>query len=169
MARNLFTPKVAYPEKLSEAIYMAIRDLHLVEQDISNYRVSMSDWHSYWGAENNMTEKCNVCFAGSVMAKTCETDRTTWTSPDDFPYRWRITFEALNQVRTGNIAEALVTFYDEQPYIFEAYGDSYELDEDYDEGSPSLDFPPPAKYEDNKKLFKEQMLDIAAMLEVDGY
>lgn len=52
------------PDKKSELIRLAIADLEKCEQD-PNYTIDMTRWH-----EPRYDGVCQVCLAGSVMAKT---------------------------------------------------------------------------------------------------
>ena len=137
------------PKKLSQAIMLALNDLALVEQD-SRYKVKMDEWH----IKNN--NKCEVCFAGSVMAKTCEVPLNELTCPSDFSADWNIVFRALNYVRLGEIHRAL-----NMMYLDGSFGNYYELSVDF--------FANNLSYENDTEEFKNAMLDVAMMLKVNGY
>lgn len=55
------------PDKPSKLIRVALSDLIAVEKMKKTYRIDMGDWHA--GAFED-GDKCSVCFAGSVMART---------------------------------------------------------------------------------------------------
>lgn len=55
------------PDKPSELIRLALKDLELVEKD-DHYVVDMDTWHEYI----RFKSKCSVCLAGSVMAKSLD-------------------------------------------------------------------------------------------------
>lgn len=76
------------PNKLSELIRLAMKDLELVEND-EKYKVDMDmgSWHFPWFSEeaehfdvDDEVEVCNVCLAGAVMAKTL--DYALWSEGD---------------------------------------------------------------------------------------
>ena len=57
------------PDKPSELIRLAIRDMQLCERD-PRYNLNMNQWHS--GGSSDGERVCQVCMAGSVMAKTLQ-------------------------------------------------------------------------------------------------
>lgn len=88
------------PDKLSDLIDVALRDLELCEAD-PRYRIFMGDWHQPFSET-----VCNVCLAGAVMAKTRNFPRSADIDnidyvPDANKYR------ALDAVRVGDVDEAL--------------------------------------------------------------
>ena len=113
--------KVTAPRTLGKAIQIALNDLALVERD-KNFSVDMEtcwlesrkryDWET--------TQTCEVCFAGTVMAKTHAYQERALKrdgfsiSPNDFPTAWRKVFNAIDSIRKYNIVEALYDFYDEE-------------------------------------------------------
>lgn len=88
------------PDKLSELIDVALADLEKVEAD-PLYEVDMGEWHQPRGP------KCSVCFAGSVMAKTCDVDPMENQDPYGFSPRNIVKFLALNEARSGYVRTAL--------------------------------------------------------------
>jgi hypothetical protein len=56
--------KVELPDKLSELIRVAVKDLEACRADPA-YVIDMFDWHLPRGGV------CHVCLAGAVFAKTC--------------------------------------------------------------------------------------------------
>lgn len=160
------------PEKLSQAIFMALNDLALVEND-KRYFVNMSFWHTPAGGDMEIVadDVCAVCLAGAVLAKTCKVSSAAYISPYDLSSEWRRSLLAVDRVRIGNVAAALQTFmgnvdiYDCNE-ICDPYGDSFIGG---DLSYPDSRFPAPVDYKKDPQLFKEQMLEIACMLEVGGY
>jgi len=53
------------PDKYSDLIELAIKDIQLCKKD-KRYKIDMSLWHFY----NPAQRVCFVCLAGSIMAKT---------------------------------------------------------------------------------------------------
>lgn len=141
--------KVKPPKKLSKAILMALNDLALVEQD-PRYKVDMSWWHF----EDREIAKCHVCFAGSVMAKTCDTPINKEIGPSEFDREWMNTFRALNAIRSGYVEDAILSFYG---FLDDSYYGFYESFADNQ-----------LKYSQNPTEFKNAMCDVAMMLESHG-
>jgi hypothetical protein len=119
----------ALPDKLSDLIELALKDLELVEKD-PRYRVDMSQWH--YGAE----KVCVVCLAGAVIAKTLGAPRNKTYTPGKCSSDNRVKLRALDMVRCGYLNDAVryvhggvpqasriphfvhVTGYDEDPTRF---------------------------------------------------
>jgi hypothetical protein len=78
------------PDKPSDLLQLALDDLELCEKD-RNYTIDMSEWHT---PSQDESEKCAVCIAGAVIAKTGQR-----------PVPWGNTFpEALEAgMRTGRL------------------------------------------------------------------
>lgn len=89
------------PQRMSEAILMALEDLEAVEQD-PRYKVYMDSWHSPDPGWN----KCMVCLAGSVMAKTLKASHHHYEVPLHFGNPWDKILCALDQIRLGDIIGA---------------------------------------------------------------
>lgn len=95
------------PNKLSKLLTVAMIDLELVEQD-SRYKIDMGEWHTPSGS------KCEVCFAGSVMAQTLKIPEWVYVdSPDELPARsdtnnvsLKLKLEAINSLRSGDLIAA---------------------------------------------------------------
>ncbi len=65
MKKKTKIKKVSLPYKLSGLIKLAIKDLKLVMKD-KRYELALaSDWHY------PLNDKCHVCLAGAVLAKSC--------------------------------------------------------------------------------------------------
>ena len=69
------------PEKLSDCIDVALKDLELVVGD-PRYIVDFEKWHVPDSTQFNT--QCTVCFAGSVMAKSLGIDPAKDMVPSDF-------------------------------------------------------------------------------------
>lgn len=125
------------PDKLSDLIEVALRDLELVEND-KRYTVNMDWWH-------RSGDTCLVCLAGSVMAKSLDVspDRTRY--PNDFDDKTEAKLGALNWARVGDVDYAL-----------------HHLDVPSSEHT-SFDRPV-ADYEGDPEQFKADMREIAAVL-----
>jgi len=108
--------KAAAPKTLGKAIEIALNDLNLVEKD-KKFEVAMDN---AWLENYDTSRECTVCFAGSVMAKTCNLEEKAFgknaisLSPDNFTKEWKNTFNALDSIRRYNIIEALCEFYGER-------------------------------------------------------
>lgn len=90
------------PKKLSMLMKLALSDLAKVEKS-DKYVVNMGSWHRASVQDN----RCSVCFAGSIMAKSLKADPSISMYHDDFGKEWSLAFLALNEVRIGGIARAL--------------------------------------------------------------
>lgn len=96
------------PNKPSELIKVALADLAKCERS-KKYVIEMGNWHVL--RPNN---KCEVCFAGAVMAKTLKLGGISLDA-DWVPRNFGCHFDedtasklyALDDLRTGDIAEAL--------------------------------------------------------------
>lgn len=99
-------PKKLLPDKPSDLIELALRDLESVELRPDAYKIDMRVWHERLGWAAG---PCSVCFAGSVMAMTLgrsPEDRLKPTSQgfDDDTHRKLL---ALNYFREGGINRGL--------------------------------------------------------------
>lgn len=105
--------KDTLPDKLSDLIEVALRDLESVEND-QNYTVDMHLWQS----PNYGT--CHVCLAGSVLAKTLKVPKGRGISPAELYTRntplARKLF-ALNAVRTAHVPGALNWLGKRSPFV----------------------------------------------------
>lgn len=89
------------PDKPSELIRVALRDLRRVE-DNPNYKVDMMVWHCPDGNDG----VCRVCLAGAVMAGLgAPSDEPL--SPYGFPAKTVQALCSLNRFRQGRIHHAL--------------------------------------------------------------
>lgn len=90
------------PDKPSELIMLALRDLAVVESMKKDYVVDMHVWHI-----QERGEPCAVCFAGSVMAKTCGMNPARAVEPSDFTDKTHRKLMSLDYFRKGMIFAGL--------------------------------------------------------------
>lgn len=84
------------PDKPSDLLRLAVRDLEATEAD-ENYEVSMEAlWHP--GMKPDL-RPCLVCFAGATMAKTLGVDIFSGLRPDNFEPIINRQLLALNEAR----------------------------------------------------------------------
>lgn len=95
-------PKGELPDKPSELIFVALRDLRACESD-TTYKIDMWTWHT---GQLFSDEVCAVCLAGSVMAKSLDASNADHYTPNDFG-RNRNKLVALNCLRIGGYGRAL--------------------------------------------------------------
>ena len=84
------------PDKPSELIRLAIKDLELCEAD-PRYVIAMGHWHNPGAAV------CYVCLAGSVMANTLGTDHKRFMNPALFGDRVAPQLDALYNFKSGDV------------------------------------------------------------------
>ena len=92
------------PDKPSKVIRLALRDLFDVEHD-PDYAINMNYFHTPYVDPD--WEKCHVCFAGAVMAKTLNTPIDQNALPEDFDEDTGGKLDALDAFRDGLIAAGL--------------------------------------------------------------
>jgi len=148
------------PNKPSELIRLAIKDMQLCEKD-SRYNLNMNHWHS--GGSPNGERVCQVCMAGSVMAKTLKTpiedydDILDSNNPDSLFYN---KLRAINSFRLG--------FLEDGSYLLGIAEDSIDFPALY-RRLPFLESKP---YDNmmarDLPLFYEHMLSIADEFELIG-
>ena len=97
------------PDKPSSLIRIALADLKRIEKD-PRYRVDMTQWHTPTGG------LCRVCLAGSVIAKTLQSDSLKYVTANYYSQRERLKFYALNEFRLGNIQGGLIHMGIDIPY-----------------------------------------------------
>ena len=100
-------PKIWQPESLASALEQALADLKLVEKD-ERYIVNMSLYHV-----PIKSNKCEVCLAGAVLAKTCKVPIDSFILLNDRPDKHVL--RAMNYLRQGRIDLAYHQFYGEFP------------------------------------------------------
>lgn len=152
------------PKKLSEAILLALSDLEQIEQN-KDYVINMNKWHEPIG------DKCHVCFAGSVMVNTKKIKKNDFIfSPSykvgQFSKIWQRVFYSLNNIRLGQIDEAIASFYNKN--LWQVSSPTGENELTYNNiinfGMNENEF----MYRENPQLFKDFMIDIAMYLESEG-
>lgn len=130
------------PNKLSELIRVALADLELVEGD-PRYQVHMQRWHRPMFSKNI----CQVCLAGSVMAKTFEAPADEFKTYGDYTEGYKLL--ALDFVRSGHLHDGL------------RYMNCIGF-----QGLPEkVDVP---EYDEDSEGFKEALLYIVKILESTG-
>ena len=102
MATTTTTTTTTLPEKPSELIRLALKDLATCEAS-PKYRIHMDAWHQ----PSEKDEKCLVCLAGAIMAQTLESDPKTDLPPGHFGLRIWLAMQALDCFRTGAVGEGL--------------------------------------------------------------
>lgn len=103
--------KASLPDKLSELILVALEDLAKVRAD-PRYQINLETWHQ--SANRNDDGLCSVCFAGAVIAGRMAPDEINRSiRPDDFADNDDFKLEALNDLRSGLLADALRWLTDE--------------------------------------------------------
>lgn len=140
--------KTKLPDRPSALIRLALADLRAVEQ-LKSYEVDMGCYHL--GQEKEIErDKCLVCFAGAVMARTLEVPKTRDADPDRFDRDTQDKLYALDHFRRGMIELA-----------FDDMG--IDLDDKWIPRSVAV-----AHYSHDKKQFKKDMADMADVLESRG-
>ena len=98
---------IPIPTKLSEAMFLAIRDANALDRSI--YFPNSGQWHHQQGQQG----LCHVCIAGTIIARRfCERYEHIGIGgleKTDFPEQWRLVFEALDDARQGRYTEAIET------------------------------------------------------------
>jgi hypothetical protein len=146
-----FKENFRMPEKLSECIMLALDDLEKVEQD-KRFKVDMDVWCE------PAKKTCAVCFAGSVMVKSAIAGQPSTSlelEPDSFGLHNRNRFCALNQIRTGNAASALMYL---PLYNWETIKQAHDAIRGLNVSN----------YEVCQEQFKEDMLWVAGILDAEG-
>lgn len=91
--------------KLTEIVNCAIDDFDKIIVT-PGYKINMDfSWHHKENA------KCEVCFAGAVMARRYIKDTNKEVRPSDFKRSVEAKFEAINEFREGKINSALELLY----------------------------------------------------------
>ena len=140
------------PNKPSELILLALKDLKLAEKS-EKYEIRMEDWHNPAIPEIEEIHKCEVCFAGSVMAFSLEGDINRHYEPKDFPGE-EGKLDALDSFRSGQVSYGMREFYGDKDTTY------YEEIHDY--------FLVP-HYHDDREGFHEAMAEITDHLKEKGY
>lgn len=93
---------IKLPEKLSELLALALRDLEAVEKD-KNYVVRMTAWHAPY------KDKCYVCLAGCVLAQTLKVPREQHRNIKNISTDAALKMNALDSLRIGLVTHACET------------------------------------------------------------
>ena len=149
---------VRLPEKPSDLIRLALKDLALVERS-KIYDVDMGEWHTTRKDEERGVT-CMVCFGGAVMSRTFQTPINKYALPEQMPYKaynWN-RLDALNEFREGRIQFGLSSIDRKfsQTYLSSKHKDIFDKVEKL---SNLLD------YHHDPALFKRSMRKIANLLE----
>lgn len=145
---NAMKKKDFYNLKPSQLLRVALDDLKQVEKD-SRYEVDMDHWHynNHLNVTSCEDERCLVCFAGSVMAKTFKEDPSRSLGMANFSKAFQARMNALNDFRKGEIQSGL-----EGMGIFNA----------------GIKYRTVVSYYDNPQKFKRQMARLALDLKGHG-
>lgn len=85
------------PDNRSELLHLAVVDFTSVTKD-SRYVVDMGNWHR----PIPQSDRCAVCLAGAVIAKTLGADAHTIVSPNKFDSDTLRKLMWLDDIRTNN-------------------------------------------------------------------
>lgn len=92
-------------EKPSELLRVALDDLRVVEK-MPAYSINMETWHSP-DSDSPPGSHCYVCIAGAVMVNTLNVGTNRAVLPMDFIDSISNKLYAINELRMGNIYQAL--------------------------------------------------------------
>jgi hypothetical protein len=136
------------PDKLSDLIALALRDLEACEQD-PDYKIDMEFWHA------PKDGVCLVCLAGAVLSQSCgvEKDVKMYPSRVDSPIRRKL--YVLDAVRCSNMAFAFYHMEQATGVSVYAWGTKYR----------SCYITP---YEQDKDAFKRDLRNLVTGLRKDG-
>lgn len=151
------------PDKPSKLILVALEDLEWAEKN-PKYRISMHAWHQpgmmeishFDGETESEQEVCQVCFAGSVMAKTCKSEWSSELTPHKFPKELKRKLIALNHFRCGEVESGLSCLGVDTPLSLDA--NPWYTDHEMDEISA----------DENRTVWKKQMRRMAGHLAKHG-
>ena len=96
-------------DKIYKLLDLAMSDLEKVEKD-SRYEVNMNSWH--W-----KDQKCFVCLAGCVMAKTLNGDINDHLAPSSFSKDTESKLQAIDCFRCGLFGDMFKWFYGENDFV----------------------------------------------------
>lgn len=153
--------KKLLPDKPSALIRLALADLEATEK-MPEYHINMREFHE---GMISTEFKCEVCFAGAVMARTIKVSPFMNAMPDDFDDATEAKLNALDAFRSGDIEAAFVYLdiatlehlkgiYND--LIWDAEGETTLLH--------ALSVNPKTR-----PLWKLYMQDLAGILEAEGY
>lgn len=166
------------PGKPSELIRLATNDI--IASEKAGMRVEMSSWLTVEAPSARKAKTCTVCFAGAVMAQTLA---KTPASKSILKHKGQ-KLTAADKKRLGDfsygpeeIAEVDTLSYPNEKPALQALNSfrSGEIEEGFEQ--LGLDFPSNllqyqvdvTGYNEDKKLFKAQMFELADSLERVGY
>lgn len=165
-------PDCPLPDKASALIRLALDDLAKIEGD-PEYRVSMGSWHEVI-SKNDYTiyaldvepddlkpepgNVCMVCFAGAVMAKTCDVLPSETVFSVNFPEKTRAKFHALDYFRKGSLRYGLSALRNETDELL--------VLETNPPGVPDFAFVTP--YAEDPTQWRIDMENIVTLLEENG-
>jgi len=135
--------EIKAPKKLSDAMQMALAD-EMKAHKSPLHRVVMNDWH-----EPMIDGKCEVCFAGALMAFSLKHDVNETFQEMTFGDGWHGVFSALDDVRRGWVEMAL------QSMSISAYNMPYPIKK-------------VTGYQVNREQWRKDMFKIVKDLEVKG-
>lgn len=99
-----YTKDILLPEKPSELIMLALKDLVTV-RDLPGYAIDMDYWHKPF----KILKICRVCFAGAVIAGTLKLSKHKNVWPGDFTMDTCDKLFALDEFRRGLIRKGLLS------------------------------------------------------------
>lgn len=137
------------PNKMSELILLALRDLKKIEK-LKSYEVDMREWHTAPEDTYGESTKCQVCFAGSVISRTLKMPKNKTVDMSMFSNKMSNKFYALDSLRQGYVGSA-----------YRALG----IDSDAMHGMDRRITP----YSYDSKKFKEEMYQLAQDLKKEGF
>lgn len=129
MKDNIMKKKTKLPDKLSDLIRIAVADAKKIEKD-SKYIFNMSTWHQPQSNYDDVshtfvtTGKCEVCFAGSIIACTLKAKPNQTVDTSDFDEDTDRKLELIDQIRTGSILILTNNNYEEDMYYLKVYLDN---------------------------------------------
>lgn len=144
------------PSKLSDLIRVALSDFEKVEKN-KKYKIEMRVWHF---PNRSNRGKCEVGFAGSVIAGTLKANIEEQLSLRNFREKEAYKLLALDFCGEGNIFDALFSRYNNS--FPERVG--FDWFDDYQQSQLKLLFMSPRK----RAQWKKHMVDVSAILESEG-
>lgn len=149
--------KKVLPDKPSELLILAMQDLEWVEGN-KDYIIDMDNWHrpvDWVGGK-----VCEVCLAGSVMARTLEIPAQARTDPSDFSDGLQNKLLAINGFRTGTMRDGLRFFYRDYDAIPDSLCNLFSIDD-----QTALDYSSSAN---DRTEWKNCMYDLIGILQAEG-
>ncbi|MCY4587937.1 MAG: hypothetical protein OXB98_18030 [Bryobacterales bacterium] len=100
------------PDTLSETLSLAVADARVLSR--TDYHPHYRFWHGYSSEQQHL---CQVCLAGSIIARSLKVDPRTITSPAAFPPGTDHKLRAINACRTGEFFNAYCIFHNSLPSL----------------------------------------------------